>query len=452
MRAAPALLALLLAAGVAPAQESLPSRQDYAWGFELVTGDGPEYFAAPLPAEVYRSVTDPLLRDLGVFNADDLPVPRMVLPPPTVEARESRVALGLVPLQGAPEQQSEQLRLIMRQADRDITLELDPAQIPGQGALAAYIIDARDRDPPLLGLQLDWGEQDGGFIGQVTVEDSEDLGRWRHLGNATIADLTHAETRIRQARVDFARPPADFLRLTWQNLPDDWRLDGATGIQHAAGEAPDRDWLMLAGSREDASERAYRYDAGGFPPVDRVRVRLEGANVVLRGRLQHRASPDDAWGSAGRGLFYRLTRDGVTLESPPLELAGLRSREWRLLVDTGVVTAAPRLELGWRPDRLLFVAQGPGPYQLAAGRAGDATDDFPQQRLLGDAGVFEMLRAAADPGSAQVGARFEVGGQGQLERQREFSWRVALLWAGLVAAVGVVLWLAVSIQRDLGQG
>jgi hypothetical protein len=42
-----------------------------------------------------------------------------------------------------------------------------------------------------------------------------------------------------------------------------------------------------------------------------------------------------------------------------------------------------RLRLGWQPERLLFLAQGAGPYELVSGRARDQIEASPQHRLVG---------------------------------------------------------------------
>ena len=70
MRIEKILIALVLtaASGLAVSTE-LPGRNDYAYRFPLQTGAGSEFFAVDLSFEVYQSVSDPALRDAGVYNA-----------------------------------------------------------------------------------------------------------------------------------------------------------------------------------------------------------------------------------------------------------------------------------------------------------------------------------------------------------------------------------------------
>ena len=95
------LQASLLAAG-------LPSRDDYAWRFGLEIDPSREFQVVELPLEIYRSVSDPELRDLGVYNAAGQAVPRIIAPPGAGnEMVEKELLLALLPLGGAPEQQRE---------------------------------------------------------------------------------------------------------------------------------------------------------------------------------------------------------------------------------------------------------------------------------------------------------------------------------------------------------
>ena len=74
----------LLAITFGPALAAeLPGRDDYAYGFGLGTQGYSEFFAVDIPLDVYRAVSDPALRDVGVYNADGQPVPRLIERPAT---------------------------------------------------------------------------------------------------------------------------------------------------------------------------------------------------------------------------------------------------------------------------------------------------------------------------------------------------------------------------------
>ncbi len=458
-----ALLAVLH--GVAWAVE-LPSRDDYAYGFPLAIQGDAEFFAVDVPLDVYRSVTDPALRDAGVYNADRQPVPRLLeRPAAAAGGAEQEIALGLIPLYGEQAQQSEQLRLLLLQEADRTRLELDTERSTGEDdeeeaerVLAGYLVDARELEHSLQALELNWEPMPEGFIGAVRLDTSDDLQHWRHVGSAALADLQFEGTRIEQNRLKLARKIADYLRISWQDMPDAWRLSVVSGIYTGERPPAERAWLELeltppadTGPAETAGESLF--DAGGYPPVDRVNLLLPEGNVVVRASIYHRQQEEDRWRLAHNGIFYNLSRQGSVVQSPAAAIgsgpsAFARAGHWKVRIESGTTNGPVRLQLGWRPDRLVFLAQGTPPFELVSGRAQDALQRFPQESVLGDSSIFKMLRQTGEAGEATLGARTVIAGPAGLEISETLSWKVILVWAGLLAAIAVVGWLVYSLLRE----
>jgi hypothetical protein len=451
-----ALVLLSLAVPPAAAVE-LPGRDEYAFGFSLTLAGDSEFFAAAVPLEVYRSVADTGLRDAGVYNAAGQPVPRIFEHPAEPESRELAMPLGIVPLYGDQASEPDQLRLLLRRDADGTVLELDAAELAaqagpgstGERALTAYIVDARDIEQRLEALSFSWPPRLGGFIGAATVEDSNDLRQWRPLGAATLAELGHELTEIRQDRVELLHRPADFIRITWAGMPGDFSLAGVDGLYSGDGESVQRQWATLDPVAVETGEQAYLFDLGGFPPVDRVNLLLPDENVVVRADILYREPDGDRWRHAETGLFYHIKRQGNEVRSEPAAVRNIRAAHWRVRINRGATAGPVQLQLGWRPDRLLFVAQGRPPFELVTGRAADRIDQYPQQAVLGDTAIFEMLRGSGVAGDGTIGPRFAIAGAGQLSLAPAGTWRRALLWAGLSAAVLLVGWLTWSLARQL---
>jgi hypothetical protein len=452
-RLADSLYALALAAAGALAADEPPEREAYAYRFPLSGGEDAEYRAVTLPLEVYRSLSDPALRDIGVYNAAGQAVPRIFeAPPMPPDPVEQETVLGLVPLWGTPAEHREQLRLLMQRDAGGMRLSLesgDGAEAPPDARLAAYIVDLRGRAEPFEALRLDWGDSAAGFIGTLSVETGDDLQAWRRLARAPLADLAHGETRIEQNRVALDGAVGDYLRLTWSDLPEGWRLHSLVGIRRDDGPAETRDWLELEAAVVEENGRRLSFEIGGWPPVDRVGLLLPEDNVVLRARILFRDQDGEAWREAHEGVFYHVSRAGRAVASPPVAVPRVRARQWQVRVESGAAGGAIGLQLGWQPERLLFLAQGAGPFELVSGRARDQIEDFPQHRLLGDRALFSMLEASGPPGAARLGAREPLAGEAALSLGHAAGWRTALVWAGLIGAVLLVGWLALSLLREL---
>jgi hypothetical protein len=444
----------LLFCGLGLAAADLPQRDEYAYRFTLGVEQAAEYLAVDVPLEVYRAVTDPTLRDAGVYNADRQAVPRIFEhPQPPNNAIEQTTSLGLIPLHGALAAQHEQLRLLMQRDANSTTLSLDTSRTgtgdaPPTPPLAAYIVDLREFDQPFAALDFDWEGAEKGFIGTVTLEYSNDLQHWRRLAQATLADLQYEDTHIQQQRVKLERGAEDYLRVSWRDMPQGWRLKGINGIR--SEQAPVvRDWLELTPVEVSNDQREYVFDAGGYPPSDRLSLLLPGDNVVVRATVSYRHEPKDNWRQVYQGVFYHASRAGNDVTSPAAAIGDTRAGQWRVHIDSGTVNGALRLKLGWRPDRLVFLAQGTPPFELVSGRALDRIEQFPQEALLGDRAIFRMLADSGQAGTASLGPREQLAGAAALVVGATRTWRVALVWIGLIGAVALVGWLVLSLLRDM---
>ena len=450
-RAIVLLLAVMWGAQLAAADEVAPTNT-YAWHFPLEVEPGAEFLAAELPLSVYRSVTDSALRDIGVYNASGVAVPRLVSRQmPDTEVFETRLPLGMVPLYGEVEESDRRLRLLMKLHEAGTTLEFNsslPDAEAGQVELNAVIADLREYEGKLNALEFVWSRESPGFIGRVTIEDSADLASWRSLAHGTLADLEFQGTHIEQRRIEIGRQPQDYVRVRWNDMPQGWKPETLVAV--SAGDVPEmaREWLELEASETSQDGRSHVFDLEGYPPVDRLQLVLDGNNTVVRATLEARHNGDSFWQATHHGLFYRVTRAGNEVTAPAAEIAPTRAAQWKVQIVAGQLDAPLRLRLGWKPERLLFLAQGDAPFTLATGRAHDRFDRFPQQRLMGDTAIFDMLQSAGDPGQAHVGARQQGAGGEALVATRPFSWKTAAIWAGLIIAVGFVAWLVVSLLRE----
>lgn len=445
-----AWLGILISPAVA---QELPSADDYAYVFPLSVTGNTEFFELDVPVDFYRSVSDLSLRDAGVYNANGQPVPRIFEHPAGAKNEiEEQVTLGAVPLHADVSEQPEQLRLLLQQAGAGINLKLEATEageISGNRPLKAYIVDVRELEHEIIALVFSWPKQSQGFIGRVSVEHGDNLQHWRRLGSASLATLEYDDTRIVQNRVELSGKVSDYLRISWRNMPDNWKIDTVSGIYTSQGVATARDSVTMDSTVQGDTSREFLFDAGGYFPVDRVNLVLPGDNVVIRASIFSRQDDKARWRLVHKGLFYNISRQGESLQSNPARIPVTRAGQWKVKLDSGVTTEPVQMQLAWRPDRLVFVAQGSPPFELVAGRAQDRLEQFPQNALLGDRSMFKMLRESGQAGVATTGARELRAGPDRLEVAATKPWRVTLLWGGLIGAVLLVAWLVYTLMRDM---
>ncbi len=128
--------------------------------------------------------------------------------------------------------------------------------------------------------------------------------------------------------------------------------------------------------------------------------------------------------------------------------APLRDRARRVDA-TPLTNAPPSLVFGYRPEVLVLLAQGPGPYTIAAAARAQKRRDAPIATLL-DA---LRRRHGADwkpyPAVPETGRT--VSGDAALvpppPPRREPDWRNLLLWVVLVAGTLLVVGMALSLLK-----
>lgn len=446
----------LLSVAAAPAafgqawQDTLPELDNYAWAFPVSSDEPASFYRTPLPYEVYVFAADPQLRDLGVYNAAGQALPRTVEPAAgDDEAVESRRTLPFAAQfrDGAPD--PERIRLVLERRAGETVLELQ-GNPPGDGArlppVSAYIVDLRGFDDAIDTLELTWPPLEQGFVGRVQVDGSTNLVDWSRAGSGAVADLRENGTDIIKRRVTVSSGEFDFLRLTWTGLPADWRLDRLDALQQDLRETQPREWLALTEVGKDPDDGGRLYDALGPVPVDRVNLLLPETNSVVRARIYARLPQQNAWTLVHHGTFFNVQRGELPATSSPESVNLRRAQQWKVIISGGHPETPLELDLGWRPDTLLFIAQGDPPYTLAVGREDAETELFPEERLLGEVSLGGIATDNGPIGTATLGERYALAG---IARRQPLNWRTLLLWLVLVGAVASVAWMAFRLNRGL---
>jgi len=113
---------------------------------------------------------------------------------------------------------------------------------------------------------------------------------------------------------------------------------------------------------------------------------------------------------------------------------------------------APVLRLGWRPGRLVFLAQGRAPYQLVAGNARAEEDHAHGVGVMALRGDAIANRKPWQPGQARLGEReLRAGGDAYQLPTVPRDWKTWILWAVLILGSAIVVWLAMSVLRGAGR-
>lgn len=436
-------------AAAAAADEDGVELADFAYAMPIDTGaDTAAFYAVSLPEAVYRTLTRPDHGDIRVFDANGRVVPHMFRPSPAPRPRAASSRLPLFALPPGATGASPGRDVHVRVDEHGAVIDVIGAE-PARSDLQ-YLVDASAVTAPIEALQLDWGASQDRLLARVRVECSDDLDRWRDVATGSIAELQEAGAHLYQNVITLPNVHCRYLRLAWPL--SEVRLVGLDARLAAPG--PDRapvepmQWRVL--EHTGIVDGSFEFDAGGLFPVTRINVTWPADRTVAKLRIEARADESAEWNVVHTGLYFALDVDGRPLSNESVPIPLTVARHWRIGSVQGGESAtpvAPHLELGWHPDRLVFVASGMPPYQLAYGNASSP----PGSTLA--ASLFERLHdpyRGEDIGRAVLGvARTLAGDAALVPPAPPLPWQRILLWIVLAAGVLLLGRMAVSLYRGM---
>lgn len=441
---------MLLALALLPTLASAAGRDDYArqWPLALQDADAGAY-RVTLDREVYRSAITPALQDVAVFNRDGSPVPSALFGPEQPLAQTARqLELPWFPLPPGASSPAQDIAVLSERDAQGRVVRVETrmggaAQAPARAA-NAWLVDAIIVREPIAALLLDWSPSDAAIDVAYRVEGSDDLRDWRVLqSRAQLLDLVRDGQRLRQRRVAL-EGEAKYLRLSPLIGDATLPLSGVHAEFAAAAIAPDWRWETLPGRAvEERGETHHDFVVDGRFPFARADIATAG-NDANEWTLSSRDAEDAPWVvRAGPWVAFQVG-DGDRSAAEDLGRA-IRDRYWRLS-SRMPVASAPTLKLGYRPEVVVFLAQGAPPYALAAGSARAQRTDAPLPQLV-DA-IRRQRGSDWQPSAAMLGTMQTVAGDDALvPAPPQRDWKSWLLWGVLVTGACIVAGFAFSLLR-----
>lgn len=432
-----ALLLALLATGSAHAA----TPQDYARQWPIQAEPGAAAYVLELDASVLEHVTRADLRDLAVFNANGEPVPFAPWPPERSDEELREPAPWLrVPLPAPGQPESLALRL-ERDADgrlRGLDLRTNDTT-PPPTERHDLLVDRGEDEPPAIA-RLHFRLADSAQLPvnlRVRVAASTDLVDWQVLGTGLpLVALDDNGLRIERLQLELGRTEARYLRLSIEN-EGNWPALAAleTGRPQRAGDEREAKTLSLTGVAVADQPGVFDFRSPAPVAVERVDVELPTTNAVAAVTVAARDGDEAWWLPIANFTAFRLGNNGDEVRHVPPATGLHRERQWRVTTQPALATP-PVLQLGYRAERFVLLAQGPAPYVLVAGSARAARDDYPVQAAL--------AASTTPPQAATLGQGSDAGGKAALAPKRGEDWQRWLLWT--VLGMGTALVLAVSLK------
>jgi hypothetical protein len=158
-------------------------------------------------------------------------------------------------------------------------------------------------------------------------------------------------------------------------------------------------------------------------------------------------APDAQWVRVATQTAFRLRQDSDVLRNDDISIRLARRAKAFRIESANALTEAPDLRLGYRPDSVVFLAEGVGPFVLAVGSSSARHGDYPLDAALST--LHASLGKDWRPPTATLGPANASGGEAALKTAPPpVPWRQWLLWAILVGGAALIAGLAISLLRS----
>jgi hypothetical protein len=425
-----------------------PARlDDYAQGVTVDVLSPRAIVELSIPDAVYQHVVTDDSSDLAVFNANGTPVPHALCAAPTSQLPTIlQEALPVYRLQDIKPATSDGTRVeVQTPGGAQISVEGESLDAR-EARTSAYVIDARGTNGELRALQFDWSSPDGASEVRVSIQASEDLDQWRTIvAGSMLVSLQAGEQQLRRHRVAIPQAQYRYLRVERVDRGPPLQVDGV--IAERVMPAPLVEPMWFFATPADSTPSALTFDAARRAPITYARLALSQNNTSLRVAIESRNDEKAAWRTQWSGEAYVIQTESERKVSPPAEFRQVADRFWRVRLTNEAETFAqiPSLELGYRPARLRFLAQGEAPYTLAFGSRRASVSPRRCEALLAGLNQNDLDQ---NIGEALTGLPRELGGEDALRPlPKKTPLRQIVLWSVLILGVAALVGMALSLLR-----
>ena len=436
---------LLFGLATVGARAAAPPAPLFAYEYPISAKPGAQAYVVELPQDAYGWLSrDAGLADVVIVDAGGRQV---AAGPYRAGAPTSHPVTLDAPLRPVP-QSADGVSgpRIQRNTNGDIIIE--PGAALASGALREFLFDAKTAMAPE---RLEFPPMDHDVSLTIAVDASNNLQDWTPLvRSASIVTLGKGDGAVDSRVVKLAGSPARYYRVHVISGAAPWTADTVTSVtvSGTVEDASARDestqrWLELIATTTSTSGQGVDYDYR-LPqplPVNALRVALGTSDSVAR---LEASAVEGSMSSESLGTLVVTPGDGRN-ERHPLDVQA-RVRDLLRLHSATPLREAPRLSVGWRPDRFVFLPEGKGPYRLLVGSAQSRRPAWPVDDALA------ALRAGSGnawrPDVTTVGRGAELAGRAALEpAHRPFDWTRPLLWIVLLLGAAVIIGMATSLLR-----
>ncbi|RYF43892.1 MAG: DUF3999 family protein [Comamonadaceae bacterium] len=451
-----------------PCLADVPKPQEFAWRAALELPASTSGARVGVPAEALLQLQSSDARDVRIFNAAGEPVAFGFAAPPAPPASAQRTArYTAFPLFSAapgarPARGAVQVRIDGAGAPAPVWVQLGGAEgkpaasAPGATStrLNAALFDTRQEKQPLRALELQ-AELPANVPVHITGATSPDLAQWRPLELRGRLYRFDGPDGMANMTLELEQPlqlEGQYLRLGWEGQ-DGVAVNYVGGLVAAA--LPVARVAAPLPPPTVAGPAALEWPLAFATPVAALALATTQPNSLVPVRILGRNDAAQPWRTLASTVVYRLQGANGSAETtnPAVPLGGASVRYLRVEATHGMQLApsALRASVEFTPVQMVFVASGPAPFQLAAGRAGTDAAALPAAMLAGTLPLKLAELPEARIGAVQLRQTASAGPFAAFVLPGQ-SGRSLLLWAVLGGGVLLLGGVAWTLFRQLKAG
>lgn len=442
---------------------------EFAFGYKIETSSkNASSFQFELPEKVYQTVVSSSLNDIRVFNSSMEIVPfDIVTDLPMKENDEVQYSYQFAkvfPLDQEVENKKEIPGIQI--TSKDGTLVMINSQNTKEKKpkiIQSYLIDASSIKGKMKSFRFDINPlQKRQYFKKLTLHSSDDLVNWSLVSdNVLVVDVNHQGQELVKDTFENQEWIKKYYRLSWQEEPDQMRLsrvrveflpknsDGSEDDKKDIAQAPESkfNWIRTEGRADSKNRQEIYYDLPGIYPVRALRILFSESNALINFRLEGRDNDTQKWSRVAKDSFYSFIKNEADFKKEMILFDRHTYRYWRLTITSDrehFGNSLPKLEFGWRPDIIKFIARGNNAFYLAFGSS-EVTKAHSETKLEN----FKINTVE----TATLTDFKELGGAVRLKSSvaSQAPLKKYVLWGILVIAVFGLIKMSVGLLKSLNE-
>jgi hypothetical protein len=427
------------------------------------------YLETTITHDLYRYSSDTRLKDVVVIDAQGNKLPYRISAPDThiaQQVEQTPVRFFPVAVGTAPETllalSSASIRLDANEISVSVEKSINEQLQDRAAPIDFYIVDLSEVKQPVDALKINWPANESSQYVEVQISGTNDLTNWTPLAQTTLVQLQKDGQSLTRNKIPLNLTELQYAYLRVKSLPGGGQLHlSNVEIENATKTAklpmPDR-WEVTgeiavdqdSALRVDTLSRsmpvaAWEYQRDNIAPVTRIGLQL---GTVLYGdfaRIYSRPDKKHSWQLVHQGIWFN-TQVGIDWQhSDDFTLYNNSDMYWRVELHEKVRTTANPVLIFHRPSETLqFIANNAAPFQIAI-----ETDPTLQNQNT-NTQIFSTLVSGKNPRWVEVNIEKLNPDIRQFARYgMQISWKTVLFWGGLLIAVGVLIFLAIRLLKQI---